>query len=135
MKVIKIKEVIDRNGLDFEETAKHLFPRNKYPRLALNRVIAGEAVLDADQISKLSLLSGVAIEDLFSGNWEVQRKPGKIVIQSEDYRAELDTESWITSVFHKKSLIHESVIHSGSISLQNYIDAIETVINKYKLTL
>ena len=55
MKTIDLKEIIEKRKLDAKDVAQQLFPGIKYPKLALNRIIAGEAVLDANQISKLAL--------------------------------------------------------------------------------
>jgi len=54
MKKIDLKKIIENAGLDIKETAQHLFPNNKYAKLALDRVIKGDAFLDTNQISKLS---------------------------------------------------------------------------------
>lgn len=133
MRTIDIKKVIDSAGLDFKEVATQLFPKNKYPDLALNRVIKGVNVLDADQISKLALMANVPISDLFSGGeWKADIKGKTHVFSNGDYKVELDTETWISRIFHKGSLFHESVIHSGSIPLSEYLENIDILINQFQ---
>jgi hypothetical protein len=68
MRTIDVKEIIEKHQLDAKEVAQQLFPGNKYPKLALNRVMAGSAQLDANQMSKLALLIGVQVSDLYSGS-------------------------------------------------------------------
>ena len=133
MRTIDIKKVIDSAGLDFKEVATQLFPKNKYPDLALNRVIKGVNVLDADQISKLALMANVPISGLFSGEeWKAVSK-GKIhVFSNGDYKVELDPETWISRIFHNGSLFHESVIHSGSTPLSEYLENIDILINQFQ---
>lgn len=54
-----------------EELAKVLYPDNKFPDRALNRVLSGEAHLDTEQITRLAAYLGVFVPDLFAvGNWK-----------------------------------------------------------------
>lgn len=133
MRTIKVKEIIDKQGLDVNEVAQQLFPGIKYPRLALNRVMSGKAVLDENQISKFSLLSGIPLADLFSGeNWNAKSKKGLHVFTNGEFRAELNTETWVTKVFHNESLFHESIIHSGATPISEYLSEIDLIIVKFK---
>ena len=133
MRTIKVKEIIETRGLDIKEVARQLFPKNKYPDLALKRVIEGKSVLNADQISKLALMAGLQLSELFSGeNWRVFSRKGVHVFTNGEFRAELDTETWVTKVFHKDSLFHESIIHSGSISVSKYLHQLDLIINNFK---
>lgn len=129
MKTIDLQAIIDAKQLDVKEVAQQLFPTNQYPRLALNRVLAGKALLDAAQISKLSLLSGVDIGDLYAdNNWEAESKNGLHTFTNGDWTATLDTTTWLTKIFHKTSMKHESVIHSPNTPLSEYIQALNNVI-------
>lgn len=133
MRKIKVKEIIEIRGLDIKEVARQLFPKNKYPDLALNRVIKGKNVLDADQISKLSLLAGIPISGLFSGeNWNAISGKGVHVFTNGEFRAELDSETWITKIFHKGSMFHESIISSGSTPVSEYLSQLDIIINNFK---
>jgi len=132
MKTIDIKAIIEKQGLEMNDVAEQLFPKNKYPRLALNRVIAGDAVLDADQISKLALLADLTIAELYGANWKAKSSKGLHTFTNGEFKAELDTTSWITKIFHKGSKFHESVIHSKSIPLSEYLDKLNIQILKFK---
>jgi hypothetical protein len=133
MRTINVKEIIKTRGLDIKEVARQLFPKNKYPDLSLNRVMKGKSVLDADQISKLALMAGLQLSELFSGeNWKVSSRKGVHVFTNGEFRAELDSETWITKVFHKGSMFHESIIHSGSTPVSEYLSQLDIIINNYK---
>jgi hypothetical protein len=133
MRTIKVKEIIETRGLDIKEVARQLFPKNKYPDLALNRVMKGKNVLDADQISKLALMAGIPLSELFSGEaWKALSRKGVHVFTNGDFRAELDSETWMTKVFHKDSMFHESIIHSGSTPLSEYLNQLDLIINNFK---
>jgi len=133
MRTIKVKEIIEARGLDIKEVALQLFPKNKYPVLALNRVIKGKHALDADQISKLALMAGLQLPDLFSGeNWKATTHKGVHVFTNGEFRAELDPETWITRIFCKDSMFHESIIHSGSTPVSEYLNQLDIIINNFK---
>jgi len=133
MRTIKLKEVIESRGLDIKEVARQLFPKNKYPDLALNRVIKGKNVLDADQISKLALMANMELSELFSGeNWKASNKTGIHVFTNGEFRAELNSCTWVTKIFHKDSMFHESILHSGSTPVSEYLVQLDLIINNYK---
>ena len=132
MKTIDLKSIIEKQELGVNEIARQLFPNNKYSRLALNRVMAGKAVLDANQISKLSLLTGIPIPFLFSGEeWGSKAVKDEHIFTNGDFKAVLDTKTWTTKVFHLDSLFHESIIHSGAIPISEYLDSINSIILKF----
>lgn len=132
MKTIDLNAIIAEDGLDVKEVASHLFPSNSYPKLALNRILSGEAVLDATQISKLSLLTGRSVSQLFNtGDWRHEITDGVYVLTSGTFKAELDTKTWITKIFDKNTLFHDEVIHAGTTSLSEYVNKLNSIITKY----
>lgn len=129
MKTIDIRQIIEAKGLDFKTVAEQLFPTNQFPRLALNRVIDKKSELDASQISKLALLAGVPIGDLWEASWGATASgKGIHLFSNGEYIAELDTNTWITKIFHKSSMIHESVIHSDGVALSEYFKTLNKII-------
>ena len=133
MKTFNLKEIIEKQGLSTKDVAIQLFPSNKYPKLALDRVLAGKAFLDTNQVSKLSMITGIAIDELYiGGEWKATSAKDKLRFTTGEYVAELDTKTWITKVYHNDSLFHDAVIHSGSISLSDYLTELTNLINKHK---
>jgi hypothetical protein len=133
MKKIDLGKIIKAKKLDETEVAELLFPSNSYPKLALRRVVKGEGVLDADQISKFSLYSGIPIAELYTGNeWRSDIDGNKHVLVSGEYKAILDTSTWTTTIFHKESLFHEFIMHSPTIGLSEYIERLNHEISKNK---
>ncbi len=128
---INLGKIIKAKKLDEHEVAKQLFPLHKYPKMALDRVNKGEGVLDANQISKFSLYSGIPIAELYSGSeWKSSIDKTTHILTSGDFTAKLDTTNWTTKLFHKDSLFHTFVIHSSSITLEEYIEKLKSEINK-----
>jgi len=133
MKKINLKKIIEVKRLDLKNVADELFPGHKYPKLALDRVLSGKGVLDADQISRFSFYSGIPIEQLWDGaGWRSTMQGQKHILFNGAYRAELNTTTWTTKLFHKDSLFHEFVIHSSSIGLGDYMKMLNTEISKNK---
>jgi hypothetical protein len=132
MQKLNLQKIIDQNGLDPKEVAKQMFPENKYPEMALKRVLKGEALLNSDQISKLSLLTNISISELYGLNWKASKKGDTLTLVSGDYKALLDTNSWTTRIFDSESLFHESIIHSGIMPLSKYLHAISEIVANHK---
>lgn len=131
MKKIDLEAFLAFHSLDHNVVSQQLFPNNKHPRLALNRVICGDALLDSDQLSKLAMLAGVDISQVYTGKkWKMTSKDGVFTFLHGNYRAvlHLDKDQGLTQVFHNGSLFHESVLHSGAIALSDYLKELESII-------
>ena len=133
MNKIDLQQLIEIYNLDKKEIAETLFPGAKYPTLALNRIISGEALLDSDQVSKLALFIGVPIEKLYSGTkWAGKHNGNTHTFTNGEYKAELNTETWTTKLFHNDSLFHEEILHSGSTPLSEYLSKLDELILKHR---
>jgi len=134
MKPIDLQKIVASYPLGATALAKELFPTHKYPSMALTRVIQGKAQLDAVQISKLALITGQSVNALFGKKeWLTKSEKDKITFTAGDYTAELDTVNWTSKVYHKDSLFHETVLHSTSIALSEYLQDLSEIVNKHKL--
>jgi hypothetical protein len=132
MQTINLKRIIEKQDLKPKWVAEQLFPENKYPKLALDRVLDGKAFLDTNQVSRLSAITGIPINFLYSGGeWEMKSTENKISFTSDDYLAELNTQTWKTEIYHKGSIFHETLIHSEGIPLGEYLSQLTNLINKH----
>lgn len=61
-----IRAVISRKGLTLTEVAKKLYPANEYPYAAFNRFLGGYCNLKSDQLTELSKITGISLEELCS---------------------------------------------------------------------
>ena len=131
---IDLNQLIEDKDLDLDkgEIAVQLFPDNKYPKLALDRVLRNESALDANQISKLSAITGVSVEDLFSGGWKCSTTEDTWEFTKGDYKAVYKIKTKNTSIYRGGSLAHEFIIHSSTIPLSDYIRELKTQIEKLK---
>lgn len=133
MNRFNLPEIIEKYNLDTKKIAVELFPENKYPMMALSRVINGEALLNTEQISKLSFLTDIPINELFErGDWKnlpTKASDNLMMFENGNYRAVLDRDTWITKLYHLNSIFHESVIVDGeSLPLSQYFSELDKLI-------
>ena len=137
MNKFNLNSIIEYNKLDAKKVAAELFPENKYPMIAMTRVINGEALLNSEQISKLSFLTGIPISQLFeSGGWAnlpTKSNDNTLRFENGDYTATLDRDTWITSLAHKNSIFHESIVVDGNtVPLSVYFTELDKLILNHK---
>lgn len=133
MQTIDLLKLIAKHKLDTNELADLLFPTNKYPRMALNRILDRTSYLDENQISKLALFIGIPISELYTNQvWKTINKKGLIIFTHDEYKAELETKTGITKLFHNDSLFHEEILHDRFIPLSEYLNKLNLLIKKFK---
>ena len=133
MKTIELQKIIQDHQLDVRDLAKELFPSHQHPSMALTRIIQGKGVLDANQISLLSEITGQSINSLFNqSEWVAQSREGIIFFFFFYFRAELDMYNIISKVFHKYSIFHETILHTTIIPLSEYLKEISASVLKFK---
>jgi hypothetical protein len=129
---MNLSKVITKTGLSNTEVANHLFPSNRHPYHALNRVINGISKLDVDQAKILAELANISINELYSGVWKHETVENVHIFKRDNFEARLNTRTWVTTVRKSNSLIHDAILHGGSITLSEYIASIEKIIEKCK---
>lgn len=133
MRTIDLKRIIEQNQLDWGEVSTELFPKNKEPRRALDRVAKGDSRLDSDQISRLATLLGVEIQDLYTGyEWKATSKPGLMTLSTDKFRAEIDTKEWTLKVYANDKLFHDEVIVRPTIQISELLQNLNQIIDKYE---
>lgn len=132
MKTIDLEAIIENNQLDTDALAVELFPNNKYPKMALSRVLKGEALLDSNQVSKLAMMLNVDISTLYTGGWKAVSKKDLHIISNKEFRAELNTKTWESKVFVNDTLYHSTLLHVSGITLLEYIENINKIVEQYK---
>lgn len=132
MKTIPLKEIMKEKGLKTKEVAEHLFPENQNPSNALHRILNGEAELRASQVSKFSTLTGIPIADLFKpSGWTSKRAGDAIIFKKGRYTATYDTQHGIISLCDTRSLFHEAVVLKKSITLDQTLAELESIIKQH----
>ena len=136
MSNFNLTAIIEQYKLEPKSLAAELFPGNAYPVPALKRVLEGEALLNTDQISKLSHLTGIPIYDLFTGEkWKgVASKDAEVMtLENGDFKASLNRKTWVTKLYHKNSIFHESGIMDGDlVRMSVYLSELDKLILNHK---
>lgn len=136
MSTINIEQFIDSNRLDVKHVAQTLFPNNKYPDAALERILTGESELNAAQVSTLAAMAGVPINNLFSRQgWAMEPGRAKLIFTKGDYTAVLNQRQWITHLYYKVTPFSVEVLHKPSIPLSEYLDQLNLLIAQHELSL
>lgn len=133
MSTFNINRIIKKHDLDYNALAKELFPKNKYPLVALNRVVEGVSFLDTNQISILATIVGVEVSELFSSDTWGMKMSNEDTIKffKNNYRVELDLVTLVTKIFCDDRMIaNETLIFEKNVKLSEYINRVnETIIN------
>jgi transcriptional regulator with XRE-family HTH domain len=129
---INLRELIEQRGLRLQEVAEILFPDNRFPRAALNRVLNGKTLLNSEQVSRLAAWLGVSVDNLYRGAWNSEFRGETCILTNGNYRAELSVKTGETKVFHLGSLFHETVLHDPAIPLSKYIELLNTIIKNHQ---
>lgn len=133
MKQFNINRIIERHGLDTEETAKILFPHVKYPKQAFDRVLKGEADLDASQIEMLATHAGVLVNDLFTlEEWKGSQEDGCMTLQKGEYKAKLNYKGVFVTIYKKDKVIKQIVTNTHEMKISEFIEFLNNNINIYE---
>ena len=133
MQKIKLAETIEALNLNKKEVAEILFPSNKFPVMALDRVLDGDAVLNADQISRLALFANVSLSSLFTGEgWGCKTRGGIHTFTNGEFVAKVNLEAGYVYMFHNKTLFHSENLISKSINLVELVEFLNKQILNYE---
>ena len=133
MEAFNLTKVLEYYKPDINSLAAILFPAVKHPKLALDRVIRGEATLDIEQVQSLASYLGVFITDLLTIDcWKSVDSPHEsLVLKKGEYTARLNYKGSFL-VLHKGSeLIKEEVINTA-MPVSEFIDHLNNLIKNFK---
>lgn len=125
-----INKVIEYYKLDVNEVAEALFPTVRYKKLALDRVLKGEATINTEQLQALAKIAGVLTSDLFSiDSWKGSAEDGCLTFLKGEYKAKLNYNGAWLSLYKNNELINQEMF-TPNMSLDEFIKHItELTIN------
>lgn len=131
MQSFNLEYIIAKNDLNKDFLAADLFQNNKYPRIALERVLAGKSNLDTMQLDILAKILGLHVSELFQETtWNRLDHVDKIVFARRNCRVELNLKTLIADVYKDDSLlVVESVICDKSIMLTEFLKTVNNLVN------
>lgn len=126
-----ITKVIEYFGLDVNSVAEALFPNVRYKKLALDRVLKGEATINAEQLQALADLAGVLTGDLFSiDSWKGSTENGCLTFIKGDFKAKLNYNGVWLSLYKDDKLIKQEMF-TPNMTLEDFINHITTLITNF----
>lgn len=132
MNTFNLQNIINKYNLDEDSLAKQLFPANKFPKLALSRVLTGISYLDTMQIERLREMLGTSVSELFNDTtWNKTISGNIIKFHRNNHRVELNLDTLVSEIFLSDKLIAiETLISDRNIKLSEYLKLVdETIIN------
>lgn len=133
MRTIDLQKIAHAKGILLKDLGKVLFPKTKYPYLAIRRIMRGEAFLSSEQVMRLSEFTQIPVNFLFNfGKWELSLSEKCMKALSGEITAELNTETWETQLFKngEKHLTPFKFAHGVAIS--TYLEHVTNLILKNK---
>lgn len=134
MEKFNINEIVGR--LSPEEAAqlpKVLFPDVKFPKLAFNRILKGEAHLDTCQVAKLAEFLGMPVADLFrAGSWRGGSEDGYLTLSRGRYRAKLNYGGVYLTLYKDDEVIGQVLSNVPGMTVQEFTEYLNKLINEYE---
>lgn len=119
-----ITEVIECYKLDVNDVAEVLFPNVRYKKLALKRVLDGEATINTEQLQALADLAGVLISDLFHiDEWKGSTEDGCLTFLKGDYKVKLNYNGAWLSLYKNTELLKQEMF-TPNMTLNEFISHI-----------
>ena len=130
--MIDIENIIVSYGFDRKEIASQLFPKSKHPELALKRIISGDGSLNTKQISKLSIITGVSVPDLFKSTWSASFERNELKFSRNGFKVLFNPKTGLARIYDSNSLFHEIVLTTSALTLSSFIKEIDSLIKTHK---
>lgn len=130
-KFINIKKILEDRGVSKAQIAALVFPTVKFPQRAFSRVLTGKTELTASQAATIAEFLGVRIEDLYEPDrwlWNNSKDSEIIFLYGNNFRAEVNTQTWNTRLYYKDELIREEVVCDGQIPVGEYLDKLKKIV-------
>lgn len=116
-----ITKVIEYYKLDVNDVAEALFPNVRYKKLALDRVLKGEASINTEQLQALAKLAGVLTSDLFNiDSWKGSAEDGCLTFLKGDFKAKLNYNGVWLSLYKNNELLKQEMF-TPNMTLEEFI--------------
>ena len=141
MSSFNINKIMEKYSLEADDTDCVSFPNVKYPEMAFDRILKGEANLDTDQIERLADFIGVMVSDLFLvDDWKGLSEDNCIVFIKGQYKIKLNYNEVYLSIYKNNTLLYKGLIipvakselNFTVLTVEQFIDYINNFIKDYE---
>lgn len=137
MTQFKLTEIIASYKLDKDELAKVLFPGAKYPKMALTRVLKGEASLSVDQLEILADFIGVTPSQLFMlDSWKDITTTEDLIdsccltLEKGAYKVKLNFDGAFLTLYKDGEVVYRQITGTDT-PVKKFIEYLDDLITKY----
>lgn len=137
MTQFKLTEIIACYKLDKDELAKILFPGAKYPKMALARVLKGEASLSVDQLEILADFIGVTPSQLFMlDTWKDITTTEDMVdgccltLEKGTFKVKLNFDGAFLTLYKDGEVVYRQITGTDT-PVKKFIEYLDDLILKY----
>lgn len=131
MSQFNINEIIERYRLDQDELARVLYPKAKFPRLALARVMKGEASLDVEQVERLASHLGVFASDLFLP-WKGSEEDGCLTLTKGAWKAKLNYNGVFLTLYKDGEVVEQRISDHAGLTLKKFVESLDETIKTHE---
>lgn len=131
MTTFDINKIISLYNLDVDQLAQVLFPDVKYPKIALGRILKGEADMSISRLEKLAAYIGVKPSDLFLiDTWKDASENGYLMFKKGPFKAKVNYHGAFITLYKDGELV-EQVIPGSDMTVQDFVKFLDNLISKY----
>ena len=129
MTQFNINNIIRDYNLDVNEIAEVLFAEAKHPKLALNRILKGEAHLSVEQLEKLASFIGVMPSSLFElDSWKDATENGYLGFKKGIFKAKLNYNNTFLTLYKNNEVVSEIVLNTQGMTVAQFIEYLDNLI-------
>ena len=135
MEKFSINTILSRYNPDVEELSSILFPHVKYPKMAFDRIVRGEANLDSAQLELLASFLGITVQEMFStldSGWKASANNSLLIFKKGDYTVKLNYKGSFITLLYNADVIYKGIINSPGMSIEDFINYIDSLIKSNK---
>ncbi len=123
---VNLKKVIEHlDKKQHHDLANMLFPNHRFPMSAFKRVLRGKGDITSQQVSMISDITEISIQDLFyMDDYQYVIKDKIHTIINGNFKYLLNMESWKTQIFYKNKLKGEFLCQSKFLSIDDFFKQI-----------
>lgn len=124
-----LNKIITHYELEPSAIAKVLFADNKYPNMALTRVLKGEADLSVSQLMTLADYLNLPIQDLFGvDDWKGTVNTDRFVITKGKYSVWINHQKGFAQIYEDLKPVSKLVLSTAA-EFSEVLDTLNNIIN------
>lgn len=130
---MNLSKIIEDSGLRIDYVAGKLFPNNRHPYNALNRILSRGGELSAEQLKTLATLTGRTADNLLGLSWSGRIEAGGMMLIKGKYQVTYTPGAGLFSLFVIKpgvtELIGTFAMDEEATTVRAFLASVENLVN------